>query len=98
MLNGHYDRTAVADFGLGRECKEGACAKRYEGGNWRLWGRFVFVMTERTRIEDTVCLLVVLNRLVAEVDGRFRSASSKSRGVLVHVIKVVLCRGQYRRH
>jgi hypothetical protein len=90
MLDGHDHCATVADLGLGGKSQEGTCPQRYDRGDWRLrWG-FVLMVTQWTGIKNTVCLLVVLDRLVAKVDGRFGSASGKFGSVLVHVVEVVL--------
>src|SRR5690242_6902733 len=90
MLDRYYDRSAVADLRLSWKSQECACSKRDDRGNGRLRRRLFFMMAEWTRIEDAIRLLVILNSLVAEVYGRFRSASSELSGILIHVVKVVL--------
>jgi hypothetical protein len=90
MLDGHDHCATIANLRLGGKGQEGTCPQRYDRGDWRLrWG-LVLVVTQWTGVKDAVRLLVVLDRLVAKVDGRFGSASGKFGGILVHVVEVVL--------
>lgn len=90
MLDGDDDGAPVANFGFGGQGEENASGERENRCNRGLRRRFVFVMTERTGVEDSVCALVVGDCLVAKVDGGFRSASSEFFGILIDVVKVVL--------
>lgn len=90
MLNRNYDCTTVAYLRLGGESEKCPCAERYDRGDGRLRRGLVFVMTERARIEDTICFLIVLNGLVPKVDGGLGRASSELCGILIHVIEVIL--------
>lgn len=90
MLDGHDHCATVADLRLSGKSQEGTCPQRYDRGDWRLGWGLVLVVTQWTGIKDAVRLLVVLDRLVAKVDGRFGSASGKFGGILVHVVEVIL--------
>jgi hypothetical protein len=90
VLDGDYDSTAVTDFGLSGECEVHARRKRDDGRKRWLGWRLVFVVTEGTGVEDTVCAMIVLNCGVSHIDSGLRSPSCQLFRVLIDIVEIIL--------
>jgi hypothetical protein len=90
MLNGDDDSAAVTDFGLRGKCEVHPRCEGDDGRQWWLRWRLVFVMTERTGVEDTICAVVVLDCGISHVHCGFWSSCCQSFGVFVDVVEIVL--------
>jgi len=86
VLNGHDYGAAVADFGLGGQRQEYACTEGEDRGDGGLRRGFFFVVAEGAGIEDAVSSGIVLDGLVAQVDGGLGGPRCKFGSVFVEVV------------